>query len=116
MQYKEINISSGSYLSALFGVTEENAVIKNLYVYGNIENTNDTYGIAAGICAVNYGLISHCINYAEIKGENRVGGIVGYNGAVNKTVTSCVIAQCENKELLQVRTKLAVLPLTVREL
>lgn len=92
-----INISSGSYLSALFGVTEENAVIKNLYVYGNIENTNNTYGIAAGICAVNYGLISHCINYAEIKGENRVGGIVGYNGAVNKTVTSCVIAQCENK-------------------
>ena len=46
---------------------------------------------------MNYGLISHCINYAEIKGENRVGGIVGYNGAVNKTVTSCVIAQCENK-------------------
>ena len=46
---------------------------------------------------MNYGLVSHCINYAEIKGENRVGGIVGYNGAVNKTVTSCVIAQCENK-------------------
>ena len=38
-----------------FGVTEENAVIKNISVYGNIENTNDTYGIAAGICAVNYG-------------------------------------------------------------
>ena len=32
-----------------------------------------------------YGLISHCINYAEIKGENKVGGsIVGYNGAVNR--------------------------------
>ena len=51
------------------------------------------------------------------KGENRVGGIVGYNGAVNKTVTSCVIAQCENKgNYYGVRTKLAVLPLTVREL
>ena len=68
---KGINISSDSYLSALFGVTEENAVIKNISVYGNIENTNDTYGIAAGICAVNYGLISHCINYAEIKGKTK---------------------------------------------
>ena len=39
-----------------FQITEENAVIKNLYVYGNMKaRTNDTYGIAAGICAVNYG-------------------------------------------------------------
>lgn len=95
---KGVNVSSDGYLSALFGITEENAVIKNVSIYGSIENKNDTYGIAAGICAVNYGLISHCINYAEIKGQDRVGGIVGYNGAVNKTVTSCVITQCENKE------------------
>lgn len=93
-----LDVSENGYLSGLFAIAEDKAVIKNLSVYGSVENTNtDGYGTAAAVCAVNYGLISNCKNHAEVTSVNCGGGIVGRNGAVNKTVTSSVITQCENR-------------------
>ena len=92
-----IDEKESGYLSGLFGIAEDKAVIKNLSVCGRIENTNtDGYGVAAAVCAVNYGVVSNCKNFAEVIGAERAGGICGISGAVNKTVTSSIITECEN--------------------
>lgn len=81
----------------------ETAIIKNLYVSGEI-NCNSSYNIGgiagyAKSSGSNYSSISNCINNVSIKNENsiiEVGGILGQSsGAVD--INSCVnIAEITN--------------------
>lgn len=97
-EIKGIDVSESGYVSGLFGIADDSAVIKNMTVRGRIENTNAVgYGTAAAVCAVNYGVVSGCTSYAAVLSESYAGGIVGWNGAVNKTVTSAIITECKNE-------------------
>ena len=94
----DINVSIDKFAAGLFGLAGEKSVIKNVYLYGEIRNTDKSgYGNTGGIAGVSYGSVFHCINHADIYSENSSGGIVGMNGAVNKTVTTCYIYRCANE-------------------
>ena len=68
------NTSNGKY-TGLFEVNK--GQISNLNIAGKIQGNSYPTG---GICAFNYsGVISNCNNYAEIIGNENVGGICGNN-------------------------------------
>ena len=60
---------------ALFGYTNEHAVISNLSTSGIIIGNNNI----ASIVAENYGLVNTVYSTTKINGSEFVGGIVGYN-------------------------------------
>ena len=69
---------------ALFAALEKNCIIKNLGVIDSYFS-GDQY--VAGICAVNYGTLTHCYNTASCRSNSTdVGGIAGFN---NNLITNC---------------------------
>ncbi len=83
-------ISSGSY-SALFGVVEEPAIIKNVTVSGsiNVSNGNGIGGIAGGVRGG--ATIKNCISNVNVTGAEGVGGIFGYTmGNAGIIIENCV--------------------------
>ncbi len=73
----------------LIPVADNNLIIKNLIVDGEITSTSSN-GYAGGIASVIYSgtIIDNCINKADITGTNySTGGIVGF--AYGNTITNC---------------------------
>lgn len=90
--------SSGSYFGGI--VCRLGGVIKNLTIYsGVINGTTGAANVGAFAGTIEGGLISRCINRAEVKGDMtantpNVGGIVG--AAVGTTAYTSSIYCCEN--------------------
>ena len=82
-----IYIQSTGY-AGLFGVVSGNVVIENIEISGEIKSTGHTGGIV-GELRENDGMISNCINRANIEGSNEVGGIIGYNISNNSIISEC---------------------------
>lgn len=91
----KINSNTSTKLG-FFGCVQD-ATIKNLYVQGNIEATNDSEGAVGGIVGYAKSMdgksvtISNCINNVQINSQSKyVGGILGdfYLGEI--TIDSCV--------------------------
>lgn len=66
----------------------ENGTVSNCYNAGNVSSTEDWSGSIGGICATNDGKIEKCLNYANVKNGDYVGGICAENN-IKGTVTSC---------------------------
>ena len=80
--------------SGLFGVIE-NATIKNITITGNITTITGNEKVASsvvGYIADGTNYITNCTNYADIKANTHVGGIVGLvnsNGSVSLYIENC---------------------------
>lgn len=61
------------------------STIKNLTITGKIEGTKSAGAIAGGVYNRISGRIENCINYAEVKGNIMVGGIIG----LGKEIENC---------------------------
>ena len=75
---------SKSEFSGIFGVTDSNAVVKNV----NSKNGGEMYyGVyVGGIVAFNNGRIENCVNGNKISARNYAGGIAGWNAG---TISGC---------------------------
>ena len=62
-------------------------IVENLHVEADVEATGSATNIG-GICGVNYGTVSSCSYTGSIKGDKKVGGIVGFNKN-DAIITSC---------------------------
>lgn len=66
--------------SGLFGILQENAVVKNLKVSGDLAPSGDG-GSVGGIVGENYGTVVGCTFTGSVSGGSNVGGIAGVNAA-----------------------------------
>lgn len=73
--------------AGLFSVIQEDAVVKNLNVTGNVtpSGENSTVG---GVAGENYGEVKNCTFTGTVSGTQNVGGIVGSNGYTGE-VANC---------------------------
>lgn len=87
--------NSGSN-QGLFRYLQEEGVIKNLHVKGNVKPIGTKKEIG-GIIGTNKGQILNCSFNGEIRGKTNIGGIVGYNdktgSIINCTSTGFVIGE-----------------------
>lgn len=74
--------------SGLFGILQEEAVVKNLHVGGKLLVTDENVG---GIAGINNGLIFDCSFDGTVSGGSNVGGIAGVNGA-NGKIQNCRVS------------------------
>src|SRR5690606_13581198 len=74
-----VNLSGNDYLG-LFGVTGQEAEIKNLSVTGEITGRNNL-GAVAGY---NQGLIENVYAKVNLNGMNNIGGLIGMNNGILK--------------------------------
>ena len=82
-----VYIQSTNY-TGLFGLVVGNVTIENIEISGEIKSTGHTGGIV-GEFRGNEGIISNCVNRANVEGSNEVGGIIGYNISNNAVIRSC---------------------------
>ena len=83
----EIEINGDNRIGGIIGHIANENLVTNCNNKGKIEGKD---GYIGGITGVLYGNIKHCFNYAEIIGNHRIGGIVGYNTA------SANVSECKN--------------------
>ncbi|MFG6353028.1 MAG: hypothetical protein K1W21_15815, partial [Oscillospiraceae bacterium] len=75
---------TGSYSPAgLFGIVQEGAEIRNLYVSGTV-TPGGKGGETGGIAGRNSGLIAYCSFSGSVAGDNSVGGVAGVNQEAGK--------------------------------
>ncbi len=75
---------TGSYSPAgLFGIVQEGAEIRNLYVSGTV-TPGGKGGETGGIAGRNSGLIANCSFSGSVAGDNSVGGVAGVNQEAGK--------------------------------
>ncbi|MEA4896497.1 MAG: hypothetical protein VB064_14725, partial [Oscillospiraceae bacterium] len=92
-----LTIQTNQDFFGLFGVIGQAGVVKNVNIAsGSVTATASNYGGLGAIAGVNYGVIYHCTNAADVSGIRDVGGIAGISGAVNKTITTSLIYRCGN--------------------
>ena len=93
------NLSSTQGLDSQFGIFLEikaNAIVKNLVLEGEVENS----GAWAGSIAVrNYGLIENCLIDLNISASGNIGGIVceNQNGGI---INNCVVLSKINGDIM----------------
>lgn len=78
------------YVTALFRYVEQNGVIDNLHVSGNI-SAGDERECVGGIVGINYGTIRNCSFSGTVNGSVTIGGIVAFNkstGIIRKCTAS----------------------------
>jgi len=86
-----VNINGAGSAYGLFRYVQMSGRIENLKVAGSAcaEYSAGQIGLLAG---VNYGTITNCTVNGSVKGENEVGGLVGYNaptGSIIDCVSEC---------------------------
>ena len=75
---------TGSYSPAgLFGIVQEGAEIRNLYVSGTV-TPGGKGGETGGMAGRNSGLIANCSFSGSVAGDNSVGGVAGVNQEAGK--------------------------------
>lgn len=84
---KGLNIDSNGSVKGLFRYLEEDGVIKNLNVEGNI-NPSGSKEQLGGIVGINKGLILNSSFEGKVKGATSIGGIAGYNDKTG-TIKDC---------------------------
>ena len=85
-----VNLSEATESIGLFKYLEEDGVITNLTVSGEITTTDSDY-ILGGIVGVNAGSIRRCSFSGYVSGKGTTGGIAGYNGSTG-TITYCTVS------------------------
>lgn len=82
--------AENEYYLGLFGCVDSNGTVKNLTVCGSVKG-NETVG---GIVGYNFGTVTNCVNEAVVNGNNNVGGVVGFNygGAMSKCTNNASIS------------------------
>ena len=78
-----LKITQSMTPSGLFNVLQENAVVKNLKVSGDLVPSGGSSNIG-GIVGENYGMVTGCTFTGNVSGESNVGGIVGINAATGQ--------------------------------
>lgn len=80
----DLTVSSGE--SGVFGTISPVGAVRDLVVRGSVSTSS---GYCGGVCGINNGLVSGCVNFATVTGSggNYFGGVVGQNGGV---IESCV--------------------------
>ena len=86
--------STNSYTGIVAGFNHTAGNIKNISVIGSSQCKGNDYNqnqfisrIVGGVCGLNYGTISNCINKATVTNGSHLGGICGYNE--NNSIISC---------------------------
>ncbi|MDE7273191.1 MAG: hypothetical protein K2N95_09035 [Lachnospiraceae bacterium] len=77
------------YVVGLFRYVENQGLIQNLTLKGNIESESQKECIGS-ICGVNYGTIKNCTFQGTVSGRDTVGGIAGINGDTG-VITGCSV-------------------------
>ncbi|MDE6621146.1 MAG: hypothetical protein K2K74_11795, partial [Lachnospiraceae bacterium] len=77
------------YVVGLFRYVENQGLIQNLTLKGNIESENQKECIGS-VCGVNYGTIKNCTFQGTVSGRDTVGGIAGINGDTG-VITGCSV-------------------------
>ena len=85
---KGLKISS-SKQTGIFNVIGEKGKVHHLNVSGNISYTGTTEGLG-GIAIINKGKILACNFFGELKGNTKVGGIVGENDVTGEIIDCSV--------------------------
>lgn len=73
-------------------VSNVSSVVKNVSVYGEVDGSNLASSSAskvAGIAAYFNGTMENCVNYANVKGQKWVGGLMGYTANKNTKILNC---------------------------
>ncbi len=81
------SISKSGSVQGLFRYLQEDGLIKNLNVSGDI-SPSGSQNIIGGIIGNNKGKIEHCNFIGNVQGKNNIGGIVGINEATG-TISNC---------------------------
>lgn len=79
-----INITGNSDYTGLFGYADQNALIENFTLTGNVQGGNYTGGVVAYAQGAT---IRNCYNQAQVKGNGFVGGLAGE--AEDSTIQHC---------------------------
>lgn len=82
-----LKITHSETPNGLFGILQEQAVVKNLKVSGGLVSSGDSSNVG-GIVGENYGMVTGCTFTGNVSGESNVGGIVGIN-AVTGQILAC---------------------------
>lgn len=80
---------SSSKQTGIFNVIGEKGKVHNLNVSGNISYTGNTEGLG-GIAIINKGKIFSCNFFGELKGNTKVGGVVGENDVTGEIIDCSV--------------------------
>ncbi|MGN1315851.1 MAG: hypothetical protein ACI4VW_02200 [Acutalibacteraceae bacterium] len=85
----DLTVTESLSPAGLFGIVQENAVIRNLNVSGSISPSGDG-NLAGGIAGENNGYILNCTFNGIVNGSNEVGGIAGRNNT-DGTIKECAV-------------------------
>ncbi|MGN0314245.1 MAG: GLUG motif-containing protein [Fusicatenibacter sp.] len=85
-----LKITQSRTPSGLFGILQENAVVKNLKVSGEVLPSGDSEYVG-GIVGENYGMIMDCTFTGNVAGESMAGGIAGTNAATGQ-ILACKVS------------------------
>ena len=74
-----VDIQSGRSYSGFFGIIQEDAIIMDFHLEGNVTENKDVCCEIGGIAACNKGIIINSSFSGEVSGCDYIGGIVGIN-------------------------------------
>lgn len=75
--------------AGLFGIVQENAVVKDLNVSGSVAPSGETETVG-GIAGENNGTLENCTFTGSVSGDRNTGGIAGINGSSGKILNCSV--------------------------
>ncbi len=84
-----VTITESGSNQGLFRYLQEDAVIKNLRISGEIKPSGSK-GIVGGLVGNNKGSIEHCHFSGTVKGDSNIGGLVGINEATG-TISNATV-------------------------
>lgn len=82
-----ISISQNGSVKGLFRYLQEEGVIRDLNISGNV-TPSGSQNVVGGLVGNNKGTIENCNFVGDVEGDNNIGGLVGIN-EVTGTITNC---------------------------
>lgn len=89
---KNLTINESSNYTGLFGITNNNSIIKNIGIENcNVSGTGDYSGALIGR---SYGQVNNCYSTGTVTGGSQVGGLIGYNyvGIIQNCYSKCTVS------------------------